>query len=542
MPQPTRQETARHKQAINAATARRHRSDVRVSVRKDKREQLLAKKRREAGTPAHAPAKQEAGGLAADAAEAASAAQLGELPAWTQLLLSDDEPAVLRAAGWFRKLLSHRHDPPIDRVLEAPGLVGRLVQLMTCETNPDLQLECAWSITNIASGSAAQTRAVVEHQAVPVLGQLLSAAAAPVREQAVWALGNIAGDSPGCRDLCLSTSNLLAGLMQQVHAGSEVSMVRTVAWAVSNLCRGKPRPDFAAVQAALPCLAVLLSSDDTEILTDACWALSHLSDGDDARIQAVVNAEVVPRMVVLLGHPDASVRTPAVRCVGNIVSGNAAQTDAVLACGALAQMHALLGDASKSLRKESCWALSNVMAGTRAQVAAVFESGLVGDLLADLLSNDDFDVKKEAAWCVSNAAVGGDGAQAERLVESGAVAAMCELLSCQDAAVCQLAVEAVANVLSTGERMGQEVLDRHCQAVEEAGGLDALEELQSHANDAIYKKAVHILERFFAEDDEAGDTAGGMAPAAGPDGFWAFGLQQPPLGGGGGGQAPAMVC
>ena len=51
---------------------------------------------------------------------------------------------------------------------------------------------------------------------------------------------------------------------------------------------------------ALPALERLIHSNDEEVLTDACWALSYLSDGTDDKINAVIEAGVCPRLVELL--------------------------------------------------------------------------------------------------------------------------------------------------------------------------------------------------------------------------------------------------
>lgn len=51
----------------------------------------------------------------------------------------------------------------------------------------------------IASGTTQHTRYVIECGAIPIFVRILMSPSEEVREQAVWALGNIAGDHPSTR-------------------------------------------------------------------------------------------------------------------------------------------------------------------------------------------------------------------------------------------------------------------------------------------------------------------------------------------------------
>ena len=57
---------------------------------------------------------------------------------------------------------------------------------------------------------------------------------------------------------------------------------------------------MSQISPALPILAKLIYANDEEVLTDACWALSYLSDGPNERIQEVINTGVCTRLTDLL--------------------------------------------------------------------------------------------------------------------------------------------------------------------------------------------------------------------------------------------------
>ncbi|KAK3027742.1 hypothetical protein RJ639_042482 [Escallonia herrerae] len=498
----------RYKVAMDAEEGRRRREGDMVEIRKSRREENLLKKRRE-GLPQpqhHFPIH----------ASSTVEKKLETLPMMITAVWSTDNNSQLDATAQFRKLLSIERSPPIEEVIQS-GVVPRFVEFLMREDFPQLQFEAAWALTNIASGTSEHTKVVIDHGAVPIFVKLLGSPSDDVREQAVWALGNVAGDSPRCRDLVLSHGALIP-LLAQLNEHAKLSMLRNATWTLSNFCRGKPQPAFEQTSPALPALQRLVHSTDEEVLTDSCWALSYLSDGTNDKIQAVIEAGVCQRLVQLLLHPSPSVLIPALRTVGNIVTGDDLQTQCIIEHGALPSLLSLLThNHKKSIKKEACWTISNITAGNREQIQSVIEAGLIVPLV-NLLQTTEFDVKKEAAWAISNATSGGTHDQIKYLVNQGCIKPLCDLLVCPDPRIVTVCLEGLENILKVGEaekNMGNSGdVNYFAQLVDDAEGLEKIENLQSHDNNEIYEKAVKILETYWQEEeDEALPPADGSQPA-----------------------------
>lgn len=537
----------RFKKTIDREEARRQREDNLVGIRKAKREENLMKRRREKmGASTFASSDLDSvnatglDGSTTDSNNSFNATLQTRLPQMVTGVFSNNVTEQLNFTLEFRRLLSIERNPPIEEVIRQ-NVVPRFVHFLEQDDHPQLQFEAAWALTNIASGTSIHTKVVIDNGAVPVFVHLLNSPNDDVREQAVWALGNIAGDSPTCRNLVLE-SGALQPLLMQLTGDSKVSMLRNATWTLSNLCRGKPPPIFEMVRPALSTLAHLIYFDDEEVLTDACWALSYLSDGVNDKIKAVVESGVVKRLVELLLHQSVSVQTPSLRTVGNIVTGDDVQTQFVINVSALPCLLNLLNSTKKSIRKEACWTISNITAGNKEQIGSVIEANIIPPLIA-ILTNADFDVKKEAAWAISNATSGGTPEQIKYLVEQGCIEPLCNLLTIHDSRIVSVALEGLENILRVGQKekdaTGAEYND-YARAIEGVGGLDKIEGLQHHSNQEVYEKAVRILEVFFIPEEEEEidgvlpDNAGsqfGFGVTNAPEGGFNFGGPMPGFGG-----------
>jgi len=407
-----------------------------------------------------------------------------------------------------RKMLSIELNPPIQNIIEA-GIVPKLISFLTRSDNPALQFEASWALTNIASGTSDNTRVIISNGAIPIFIKLLFSESDDVREQVVWALGNIAGDSSECRNMVLE-AGIIEPLLSLCKPESKMSSLRNATWTLSNLCRGKPQAPFQAIRTALPVLAGLIFIKDKEVLADACWAFSYISDDtgpQNEKIADVIRSGAVPRLTQLLSHESNSVKHPALRTIGNIVTGDDLQTQVAINNGTLPRLLKLLTNPKKAIRKEACWTISNITVGNVEQIESVIKSNLFQPVI-DLLQRGEFDVKKEAAWAISNATSGGNTQQIRYLVSLGCIPPLCLLLNSKNGKVIMVALEGLENILRVGEadKAQTNMMNKFSQIVEQCGGLDSLENLQTvniaEHGDEIYERVVIIVRKYFGGEVE----------------------------------------
>lgn len=279
---------------------------------------------------------------------------------------SPEEEARHHGAIGLRKLLSEEEGEPfLQRVIDT-GAVPKLLALMQEHRYPQLQFEACWVISNIAYGSSPQCEAIVSKQGIDPLLQLLYDSHGPILEQALWGLGNIAGDCPDCRD-CVIMKGGVECVGRVVENSKQAGEVGLGCWVLSNLCRGEIPPKYELVKSAIPLLGKSVVSGQLarEYLTSCLWALAIHSEGSKNKIRHLLKVEnLVIKAIDLCHSSEDDTVVPALRVIGNISTGNEAQTDELLNNHVLSLLRRLLHHQKRSIRREACWTLSNICAGT----------------------------------------------------------------------------------------------------------------------------------------------------------------------------------
>ncbi|KAJ1352721.1 hypothetical protein KIN20_009126 [Parelaphostrongylus tenuis] len=240
----------------------------------------------------------------------------------------------------LRRRLSRSKNPPIDEVIKS-GLLHVLVQALGVEDD-GVRLDAAWALTNIVSGTHVQALAVVEAGATLPLIQLTQSPNKILSEQALWAVANIAGDSPQLRDHIIECDglNALMALVDRLDS-LDSSCARTLARAFCNMCLHRnPHAPIQVLEVlsrglsrlithpvylhsvikllrnsdvlAIPALCVFGSMStgyddskqgDFQCQFEASWAVANLARGGTAKqVLCLLEENAIPTLCVALTH------------------------------------------------------------------------------------------------------------------------------------------------------------------------------------------------------------------------------------------------
>lgn len=122
-----------------------------------------------------------------------------------------------------------------------------------------------------------------------------------VKEQAIWTLANIVGDSVEQRasHLVISSAALpcLISIVEGITETTRESTLENIASIDSSMFKIRPHPDDQVTLQVLPQLTKLLAMKQriVELISHICWAVSYISEGADHRIQFIIEFRFLKR-------------------------------------------------------------------------------------------------------------------------------------------------------------------------------------------------------------------------------------------------------
>lgn len=482
---------------LDAKELRRRREENSVQLRKQKRDDVLLKRRTLAPANNHLDSSNDNDDSDTSITLNSTETDIISQEVIDGLMQDDNQQLLVECARRVRKISSKEPQPPFDDLI-ATGLVPRFVALLDRHDNPTIQFEVEWVLTNICSGTTEQTAVVVDNGALPKLVNLMSSPDISVCEQAVWALGNVIGDNEKYRDVVIGYG-FVSALLNLIRPNLEIGFLRNATWVIVNLCRNKQPPIKIEVVAQLiPALLYLIESPDHNILIDTTWAVSYITELGPNYSQLIIDSGIVNRMAPLLTHQETKIQIAAIRALGCITTGNDVQTQVVIDAGAVPHLCVNLRCMrdKATLVKETLWFLSNIAAGSVEQIQSLIDAGTMPEVVY-YLKNGEFLQQREAVWTVFNYCLNGSVKQLSYLIDIDVIPALCDLLVIKDVNVVRNVLEAISCLMGSCADRTESIRE----IIEQCGGVDKIEALQDSTNSDIGVFSSGILEKYFQEEE-----------------------------------------
>eukprot|EP01017_Pseudomicrothorax_dubius_P045276 TRINITY_DN7808_c0_g1_i1.p1 TRINITY_DN7808_c0_g1~~TRINITY_DN7808_c0_g1_i1.p1 ORF type:complete len:495 (-),score=95.21 TRINITY_DN7808_c0_g1_i1:94-1578(-) len=469
------------------------REEFRVEIRKRTMDRMFAEKRtcHSTSEPAHLK------NLTEEERRATTSKSVVE---FKKALLEQDWSRAGQTLEVLRHLSSNR-DGPTTKHIGKTGVLPYLVDLLDIKyaSYPKVQLEAVWILTNIASGDSTDVANLVAIDGVSkIIGMLFWTKDTAHIETAIWALGNVCGESLIYRDQLLAMG--IIDLVLEILGSQicEYKILKTLVWLTSNLVRGRPYPPEREVLRLLPVLAQTIHMESEDILSDVMWSISYLSDVSINLCNRLIELRLIPRIAKLLLHKNFLIRIPTLRAVGNLANSTDEHTKLLLENGVLVGIGALLEARKPVIRREACWALSNLFACPTELLEYAVQTDIVPRLVRVCLE-DEIIVRKEGLMALVNLANKASLEQAIIIIDQGILEAFIRQFTSGETDLIMIALEGLDQLLTKGNVMvpGLNSVNPIARMIEQKNMIKPIEELQFHDEEKVFQGVQTLIERHF---------------------------------------------
>lgn len=426
------------------------------------------------------------------------------LTGFVNLLTSEEPGEVMFGVTSIRKLLTQgkQKDPtktkiPIAEVI-ASGAVPILIQLMKQSKEEEMIYELAWSISNLLSGEVDQTYYVNSFGALEVFSNMyLNPELNPkIRDQIIWAIGNLAGDATFYRNIVIQNGvfqKLLVDIRNEEDVLNHIGNTEVYTFFLHNFCMGSP----ALTQFQYGELLITLSKvmeyhyRNHEIMRNVCYCIMDASKEVPGAYTLLRQTTIPMKMVEFAqcgGTEHLKQPAPYVYIFGMIAVGDA---EYVINIGAVPVIiHVLLNSMTKPhVQERCCWALGLIASVNEHNTRVVLGDTWLSKLLVRigyLMQVGDIDMRSAALSLVYDMVQSPDIIQMFRTYQIIKVVIDIVMGNTLDHSFRVMAM----NTLNVMIRLDPGTV---IQDFYNAGGRERLDDLELHPNKTIVEASQKLL-------------------------------------------------
>ncbi|CAJ1945769.1 unnamed protein product [Cylindrotheca closterium] len=259
-------------------------------------------------------------------------------------------------------------------------------------------------------------------------------------------LGTIADTPKGAKAIFQMPNGLAVQKIASLLSHKEACVQEGAIWCIAKLTsHGNRDIHDSVLQPSLGVIKTLKhlffqsGNDSMKLKIFSAYALSNLNNGIVSSEYDAAKLPIIDRMMEFFKEvqfqfdEQGRMLEGIIHCIGNLLPGSDAPTQEDIRARLLPHVQEWLQSSNETLRKKACWLAANLVAGSMAQIEWLLSNDGCFQLLLDIASTPNWNVRKEAIRVLCNAFGCGSREQIVNLIERGSLTPLSQAISTTEA-------------------------------------------------------------------------------------------------------------
>ncbi|EAR88552.2 importin subunit alpha, putative (macronuclear) [Tetrahymena thermophila SB210] len=384
-------------------------------------------------------------------------------------------------------------------------IIQTLQQILTVPSLniKNLQLDTAQIISNLTYSDADNIEKILENNLslIDILVQVLKDQDNQYSTHAIYCLANMSQEYLDVRDEALKRGVSECIIEKYKQNKANKAFVEQLIWFIA-IFSVRPHP-YELIRGFIPILdeQLGLQGQSQENIKYITFALKNLSEGDEDKIQQILQMKNIKKLLYLSSKGQDKVPQNIYQIITNLTFGNVDQIMQLINLEVLDHLSYGFEKISKNIKIEVCQSINNLMCSSYQAIEHILNHRYLLSKILAYIQTGNFIYKKELILAFGNFCIHGTSSQINFMRQRGLFSILMDSFQYEDSEITLSTLEGIYRLLELGKEFqrsqqnydGNQVL----LAFENLGLSNSLMSLQKDPNERIYEKCEQIILNFY---------------------------------------------